>query len=93
MRYGGLALTDPVSTAVTAFKVSRTSTAILQEVVKSGNPVNITDHDECCCTVTNDWGKERAPQQATQLEQLLQEMPVGLQRTLRHMTKNTSNAS
>ena len=37
--------------------------------------------------------KERASQQATRLEELLQEMPVGPQRTLRRITKNTSNAS
>ena len=45
VRYGGLALTDPVSTATNAFRISKASTTVLQKPVKSGNPVNIADHD------------------------------------------------
>ena len=77
-----------VSTAVNAFENSKTSTAILQEAEKSRNPVNIADHDECCRKVTSDCRKERALQQATRFEQLLQEIPTGAQLTLQQITKN-----
>ena len=60
MRYGGLALADSVSIATMAFRTFNASTAILQEAIKFGNPVNIADHDVCCQLVINDWQKERA---------------------------------
>ena len=93
VRYGRLALADPVSTAEMAFRNSKASNAVVQKAVKSGNPVNIADHDVCRRLVINDWRKERASQQVTQLEQLLQKMPVGPQRTLQSITKSTSNVS
>ena len=88
VRYRELALADPVSTVSNAFRISKTSTTILQEVVKSENPVNVAGHDACCQMVINDWRKERASQEATHLEQLLQKMPVGPQCTLWHITKS-----
>ena len=38
VRYGGLALADTVSTASNAFRISKASTAILQEAVKVWKP-------------------------------------------------------
>ena len=91
VRNGGLALVDPVSTAGTAFRVSKAATAVLQEAVKSGDPVNMTDHDACRRSVTRNWQKERSSLEATHLDQLLLEMPAGPRRTLKRITKGQAS--
>ena len=88
---GGLALSDPVATAAAAYRVSLAATSVLQEAVRTGANVTMAEHYAQCKTVTTAWLKEKEAEQTSRFEQLLADMPVATQRTLRRIVNGKAS--
>ena len=53
MKFGGLALQDPVETGKLAFATSKNATEVLQRAISSEDPVQMSDHINHCRSVTS----------------------------------------
>ena len=80
-----------MSTASTAYEVLKTAISILQEVIRTGENASMVTHNAQCKAVTLAWMKEKELDQTRKLDQLLTDMPVSKQRTLRHIVKGKAS--
>ena len=48
VKVGGLALTEPVKSASSAFSISKEATSVLQEAIQTGEEVSMAEHTTKC---------------------------------------------
>ena len=53
MRHGGLGVSDPIRNATSNFHLSREATKILSSALKSGESLDLNDHDGAIRSVKN----------------------------------------
>ena len=87
VKLGGLALSDPVKSASSAFSISKEATSVLQEAIQTGEEVNMAEHTtKCRATVRNAIKmKEEAQNQVSSRK--LHELPAVQRRTLHRIVK------
>ncbi len=83
---GGLAISDPTSTASPSFSASKSATAVLQASICSGDPVTFADHEHHCRSVLKAAREERESREEKLLSSVLATMPSERKRTLMRIT-------
>ena len=91
VKYGGLALADPVHTAPQAYQNSRNATDILRNSIQSGNPVNVNDHSAHCRRITSQISRERDVISAEISQSILSDLPQLEERTLSRIVRGNAS--
>ena len=84
---GGLALTDPVKSASSAFSISKEATSVLQEAIQTGEEVSMAEHTTKCRATVRNAIKKKEEAQNQLSSQLLLELPAVQRRTLHRIVK------
>lgn len=90
-RCGGLALTNPVSSAAANYASSKCATAVLQEAVCSGLPADMTSHSLHCKLILDETAHQRRKDQTAAFEDVCATLPALPQRRLRRIVKNEAS--
>ena len=87
VKLGGLALTDPMKSASSAFSISKEATSVLQEAIQTGEEINIAEHTTKCRATVGNAIKKKEEAQNQLSSQLLLELPAVQRRTLHRIVK------
>ena len=90
-RFGGIGIRNPVKSAVSAFKTSSESTSILKDAIISGLPLDIYLHQRHAKVTAHKYRMEDDRENASEVENLIQNMPEELQENKIQLQRITSN--
>ncbi len=82
---GGLAISNPISTAAPFFDASKAATTVLQQSIYSGDPVSITDHVHHCRSALKAARLQRESRERELLSSVLEIIPSERQRPLKRI--------
>ncbi len=82
VKKGGLAIRDPVTSAALSHQVSKSATSVLQRAIRTGESVDLSQHQSHCMESLVAARRERQTTELTLQSEVLDAMPVAQKRTL-----------
>ena len=87
VKVGGLALTDPMKSALSAFSISKEATSVLQEAIQTGEEVSMVEHTTKCRAAVRNAIKKEEEAHNQLSSRLLDELLAVQRRTLHGIEK------